>query len=336
MNQMKRKTFLLTLGLTGLSVYIYKRIRRFKLSSDESLESFLVGRTAETVFAPIYRLDSKDLFDNLINIANKVIPEKVPNPYFSYRYNFKEIEVDGMQVFILNNKNNKEQDVVFYLHGGGFIAQPSPPQWHLIHNIIRRTDAAIIVPIYPKAPHYTFDDAYPKLIHTYKLVLEKMKKRRSLTLMGDSAGGNLALVLSTILDEFNLEAPDRIILLSAWVDLSAKSPDIKDYENLDKLLPRLFYVEATGRLWAGKEAPDHPLVSPIYSKNLRKLPSTYMIVGGHELFYPENNKLYEKLVDLGVEVTMYVGELMSHDYVIFETPEARKARDLIEEWIKNG
>ena len=50
--------------------------------------------------------------------------------------------------------------VVVYLHGGGYVTTASLGQSLLIDNLTRRTGADFIVPLYPLAPHHTWQEAH--------------------------------------------------------------------------------------------------------------------------------------------------------------------------------
>jgi len=83
---------------------------------------------------------------------------------------------------------------VLYLHGGGYVFEMGHGHWQLLATLINRSDATATVPLYPLAPEYTSRDTYPWLLALYKHVCDTLHPE-NLTIMGDSAGGGMALLL---------------------------------------------------------------------------------------------------------------------------------------------
>jgi acetyl esterase/lipase len=245
-----------------------------------------------------------------------------------------ELLINDMQTIILNNKRDPEQEVIFFLHGGAYLAQPVPPHFNTALDIIDQTDAKVVMPIYPKSPVYNYKDAYPKLMEAYRQVLLHTSSSENISFMGDSAGGGLAAGLSSLLAHKKLPQPRQLILISPWLDASSENPDIKEFEESDTLLPKQEYFRETGLLWAGgEENIYHPLVSPLYSTYLKELPPTYVIAGGDEMLYPDILRFEAAMSEAGGKIKLFEKDNMVHDYAIFNTPEGQEARDLISQLI---
>ena len=138
--------------------------------------------------------------------------------------------------------------------------------------------------------------------------------------MGDSAGGGLALGLSMYVASIGLRVPDKLILLSPWVDLLMDNPEIKNYLKID---PTLKYddLSVDAAYWAnGTDLKDYRL-SPIYG-DLSVLKDVSLFCGTHEFFYPDIVKFSEMLKEKGVKNSLYVGEGLNHVFPAFPIPEA--------------
>ncbi|MBR0385999.1 MAG: alpha/beta hydrolase, partial [Erysipelotrichaceae bacterium] len=151
---------------------------------------------------------------------------------------------------------------------------------------------------------------------------------RKIILMGDSAGGGLALGLCQYWDTIGLKQPYRLILLSPWVDLTMENPDIPEYEKNDPSLIRdELLVDAY--YWAdGTDLKDRRL-SPIYG-DMSIYKRVSLFVGTHEMFYPDITLLARKLEDAGARVDLNIGEGLNHVYPAYPIPEADKALKHIE------
>ena len=95
-----------------------------------------------------------------------------------------------MKVFTVNADEKRGKLRILYLHGGGYINQPSPFHWRFISKLVEETELEFIVPIYPKAPEYTYIEAYEETLKLYK---EMLKDGENIVIAGDSAGGGLTI-----------------------------------------------------------------------------------------------------------------------------------------------
>ena len=213
--------------------------------------------------------------------------------------------------------------VIVYIHGGGYIATASLGQALLVDNLARTTGAELVVPLYPLAPHHTWEKAHRLVLDLYLRTVAENPGRR-IVLMGDSAGGGLALVIALSLAERGANQPDELVLLSPWVDVTHVNPDIADYVDVDPLMaPEPLTI--MGKTWAGDTPTTDWHLSPI-NGNLSALHRVTTFVGSRELFLPDNALLHDRLVKAGVTSTLHVGENLNHVYPMFPSPEGRRAR----------
>src|SRR4029077_12119984 len=88
------------------------------------------------------------------------------------------------------------------------------------------------------------------------------------SVIGDSAGGNLALAAVEYEVANNQPVPGSMVLLSPWLDLGMTNPNIALVQ--DPLLP-VGPGQQIGRVWAGNLSVTNPMVSPLYG-SLKGLP----------------------------------------------------------------
>lgn len=239
----------------------------------------------------------------------------------------QETWLDGMQTFVWNYKDDEDQKVVLYLHGGAYMNQPVKYHYKAVEYLVNKLDAKVVFPVYPKTPKYTFKDTYVRLDKLYRDLVKETDSNQ-ISFVGDSAGGGLALGFAMYLRDKGLPQPKDIILSSPWLDVECGNDEIKDYENKDPMLD-LWAAPKIGLLWAGtKEDMRNPYVSPLFGsfENLGKIA---IFVGTNEILLPDNQKLHEILQEQGIEHYYEVGHLMNHDYVIYPIPEGRKALEKI-------
>ncbi len=233
-----------------------------------------------------------------------------------------ESDYDGMQYFTIVPKDGVESRVkITYLHGGSYFAPPNILHWDMLLKLGEMCAAEVTAPLYPRAPLRTCSAAYDELEGF-------LRKIRPEVLMGDSAGGGLALGLAQTMGE---EAPRKLILLSPWLDAALDNPGIPEYEPLDVILGS-YGLRRMGKVWAGSLDIRDPRVSPIYG-DFSAVDDLTMLIGTHELFYPDVMKLAAVLEQQGRPCRVIVGEGMSHVWPCYPMKEGRETLVRIAELI---
>ena len=239
---------------------------------------------------------------------------------------FEERTFDGMKVYYVGSKKNYK-NVLFYIHGGYYFHHAAKSHLLMLRNILNQSNTMVVFPVYPLTPFKTVDDCFDKMISLYNRVLEENIGKK-IILSGDSAGGGFALALA----EHIKNQPDELILLSPWVDVSMSNQKMWDYDKVDPMLS-IEKARFMGKIWAGKNGPKDPRVSPLFG-DLSKLKNVTIFVGTREVFYPDNITLYEKLKSINSpNMRLIVGEKQNHVYPAYPTPEAKKAQKQIVEII---
>ncbi|MGT2933908.1 alpha/beta hydrolase [Streptococcus catagoni] len=230
----------------------------------------------------------------------------------------------GMQVHRWNKSGKANQRVILYLHGGSYLNNPTSYHIDTLKTLSTSLDAEIVLPIYPKAPSFTYQDSIPKLIELYKGIRQKTDPK-NITIMGDSAGGGLALALALAVKDNGLTQPKDIILLSPWLDVSMSNPGIPAFEESDPILSA-WGLRRVGEIWAGgAEHINHPYVSPINGDFTNLAPIT-LFVGTREIFYPDIIIFREKLASMNHPHQLFEGTGMNHVYPIYPISEAKDAQ----------
>ena len=308
----------LTLALcaVGLNRIVYGRSLKATLYEYKLRRQFATDRTAES---EIERL-----------AARRSEPEPVAALPENLRFSVpvEEANRDGLRVFALNAGVNGP--LVLYLHGGAYINGFNAHQWRFMDRLARETGCAIAAPAYHLAPWADYARAYDDLTALYRTLLEENPGRR-LILMGDSAGGGLALGLAEALAGAGEALPERLILFSPWVDVSMDNPDIAGYLAVEPIL-HFDLVKVHGQYWAGEADTRHWQVSPLFG-DMTHLPPVTIYCGTRELLYPDILLARDQLAAAKVDVTLRVGQGLNHDWPLMPIPEAEAAfREIVGEF----
>ncbi|GGP15903.1 alpha/beta hydrolase fold domain-containing protein [Oceanobacillus neutriphilus] len=285
------------------------------------------------------RLSNKNNFTNHKLYAKFLKEKQIKNekPYvlpkfIKRKFNIKKQKIDGMDYYIFNQETNTSEKAVIYLHGGGYIEQPSVFHWLFLGKIAKETDAKIFVPIYPKAPNHQYNESFDKVLPIYEWILKTFGKD-NITLMGDSAGGGFALALAQLLLEKGLSQPRHIILISPWLDITMKNPDAAVLERKDPMLGIYGLIEM-GKAYAGDTDPNYYLLSPINGE-IHGLGEITLFVGTHEVFLPDARKFRDRLRAEKVKINYFEYPKMNHIFVLYPIPEAKIATREIVDIINN-
>ena len=251
-------------------------------------------------------------------------PFKAPPNFMKHR----RVDSDLGSVFYLNEDTSADY-TIFYIHGGSYIHDFSIFHWRFIRDIIKRTDATVIAPAYKLMPFGSYRDAFNLILPLYRTYL-KENPGRKIILMGDSAGGGLAVSLAEEMKMLGIRLPDEMILLSPWVDMTMENPDQQEYQERD---PWLYVANLSiyQKHWAeGLDLHDYR-VSPTFG-DLSGISNTTVFLGTEELLHPDIVRFYEKL-DKDGNNELIIGEGMIHVYPLLPIPEARPADEIIYERI---
>lgn len=213
-----------------------------------------------------------------------------------------------------------------YLHGGAYVFEISPQHWTLIAELAVATNSRVTVPIVPVAPTALAAQVVPAAARLATRLIEQVGAERT-TVLGDSAGGGLALAVAMTLRDDGVQPP-RVILISPWLDITGTDPEIRRIQPKDPWLA-VPGARAAGRLYAGDLPDDDWRVSPIHG-SIDGLGEVLMLSGTHDILNADAHRLVEKAAgsDLRLEYVEQAG--MVHVYpLLAPMPEAVEARRLI-------
>jgi acetyl esterase/lipase len=137
---------------------------------------------------------------------------------------------------------------------------------------------------------------------------------KQVVLVGDSAGGNLALALLCALRDAGEPLPAGAVLLSPWVDLRCRAASFTTNADADFLDVVASRRDAAG--YAGGRDLADPVLSPLEA-NLARLPPLYLQAGGAELLLDDVEALASRARAAGVQVALDVWDDQVHDFQTF-------------------
>ena len=227
-------------------------------------------------------------------IEKKIVKKKynknvAPIPK-SLRNNFKIIvdTINGRKSWTLKPKQNGSEKVILYLHGGAYYWNISKHNWTFAEDLLEKTNATFVIPDYPLAPHSTFEQTYEYLDELYEELISQHSSE-NIIIMGESAGGGLALGFTMFLRNENRPQPNQLILMAPWLDVTMSNSEILKVDKKDKILG-IKGLQLAGKGYTGENEMSNYKVSPI-NGDLKNLTKISVFVGTHDLFVADSRKL---------------------------------------------
>ena len=240
---------------------------------------------------------------------------------------------DGCEIYTVAPRGHPPGPIMLYLHGGAYIHPASVHHWRFVAEMVERCEATFVVPFYPLAPGYDCLSVNRFALTLYRDLLERHDPS-ALFVMGDSAGGGLALSLAIQAASEGLPRAAGLVLLSPWLDVSTSDPAQAEIERRDVMLMRAG-VRTVGRWYAGRLPTDDPRVSPLFG-DLAGLPPILMLCGTHDILVTDARRLAERARRESVPLTYEEAEGLMHVFAILPLPEGRAAQARIARFIRHA
>jgi monoterpene epsilon-lactone hydrolase len=233
---------------------------------------------------------------------------------------------------ILPDLNERRREIL-YLHGGAFALGSLEGYRAMVSHVATACRATTSVLEYRLAPEHPFPAAPDDAFAAWKAMAKDGVPR---VIVGDSAGGNLALSTMIRARDEGLPLPAAAVLLSPWLDLDHAGASMKTNAERDPLI-RVGDSRAYAKLYLGGVSPRDPRVSPLYA-DLRGLPPLYVQVGKDECLYDDSIRLAERARAAGVEVTLDAFDGVFHVWHFFAgiAPEADDAIERIGRFVRGA
>ncbi|SDN35073.1 alpha/beta hydrolase [Alkalicoccus daliensis] len=214
--------------------------------------------------------------------------------------------------------------IVMYYHGGAFMEGFGNLDTHdnIIRSVASRTNSIVIAPSYRLAPEHIFpsavEDSYTALQWAVSNADSLNGDIEKITVMGDSAGGNIATVVAQMTRDRNgPELLSQVLLypLTTFQEVPLASRDI--YDSGYYLLSRSVMYRARDAYTPEEWMWSHPYTSPLHSEDLSGLPPALVITAEFDPLRDEGEQYAELLHDHGVSVRTSRYRGVMHGFISF-------------------
>jgi monoterpene epsilon-lactone hydrolase len=244
-------------------------------------------------------------------------------------------ETGGVRAEWIRPATAKPGLTILFLHGGGYTLGSLASHRDLATRIAKAAAANTLAIEYRLAPEHPHPAALDDAMHAYRWLLDTGHAADEIAIVGDSAGGGLAIATALAARDASLPRPGALALLSPWVDLHCDTPSLVN--SADPLMqPGPVKLMAMGYL-AGQD-PRSPLISPLFAADLSGLPRTLVQVGTIDGLRDDGQRFAELARKAGVDVTYEVWEDMFHGWHMFALmlEDAQRATERVGAFLRAG
>ena len=211
---------------------------------------------------------------------------------------------------------------VLYLHGGGYTAGGLDYAKGFGAVLASQTRLNIFCVAYRLAPEFKFPAAQDDAMEAYQYLLDQGYLPEHIAIVGESAGGGLALSLTLRIRDEEKPMPACVVAISPWADLTLSGSSYNNNIRRDPSLIRESLAYYAIAYAAGHEPEAY--VSPAYG-DFAGFPPTLLFAGGDEILLSDAKTVQKKLKLAGADSTLVIADGMWHVYPLYGTPEGKLA-----------
>lgn len=226
--------------------------------------------------------------------------------------------------------------VLIGTHGGGYVVGSLRSHRKMFGHIAKAVGARVLILDYRLSPEHPHPAPVEDALKSYRWLLgEQGIEPRHIALVGDSAGGGLAITQLLKIRDAGLPLPAASIPISPWTDLEITGESVATNAAKDFLVQRSVIEHMSATFLGADGKRNDPLASPLYG-DFRGLPPLYVQVGGDEALLDDSRRFVDKARKAGVDVRFDIYPDQQHvfQFMAGNAPEADKAIRDLAGWVR--
>lgn len=246
--------------------------------------------------------------------------------------NYEDVDVNGIPAEWVSVKRiHMKKYVLLYCHGGGYNTGSLKYARSITNKLAASTSMDVLSFDYRLAPEHPYPAALLDALKMWDYLMYLGYGARDVILAGDSAGGNLALVLTLKLKEQMRILPRGLVLFSPWTDLTRSGISHQKKHRIDPILTEEYLSRAIQDYAKDQDLQD-PFLSPLYG-DFHDFPPTLIQAGSNGILLSDSQDLHKQMIrhHVGARISVYQG--MWHVFQMSPFKTAYEAMDQAAEFI---
>lgn len=235
------------------------------------------------------------------------------------------VVVNGVPGEWVKTPNSRDEFVILYLHGGGYVAGSAEIYRSLTSKIADEFNARVLAIDYRLAPEHPFPAALDDAVAAFGGLVADNYDPSQIAIVGDSAGGGLSIATLMALRNTGQQQPACAVALCPFADLTISN---ETYSTLSSFDPstNFNHIKRMASCYSGDNDPRNPAISPVFG-DFSDLAPLLIQAAGRDLILGHAIRIYERATAAGAVCELDLWEEMIHVWHIYHSmvPEGAEA-----------
>lgn len=218
--------------------------------------------------------------------------------------------IEGVTCYWFTPVNFDEHSIIIYLHGGSYVLGSIHSHKPMVSHFAAALSTRILFIEYALAPEKPYPNGVNDVFKVYRKLINNYPNAK-ISIIGDSAGGGIAVSFIKMALKAKLQIPSGVVLISPWLNLRCNTGSHENRKELDPILTRDMLLEYAN-YYAGNdwnEADPSQLSFNIF-------PPLFILVGSNEILFDDSTYFYEKIKPLQPDTKMKEYKDQNHVWLL--------------------
>jgi monoterpene epsilon-lactone hydrolase len=211
--------------------------------------------------------------------------------------------------------NADQSRALLFFPSGGYCSGSPVSHASLVARLAFVANCVGYLVDYRLAPEHPFPAAIDDAYSAYQGLLETGISQDRIAIVGDSAGGALAVATTQLAINNELGAPACLYVISPWLDLTLSGRSYEARATVDPMNQRSL-LAVLAQAYLQEHDPHDPLTSPLFG-SFESFPASLIDVGADEVILSDSLSLAERIGMTGGGVRLNVRTDVIHDFLCF-------------------
>lgn len=268
-------------------------------------------------------INMKESYQFIRQLQKALVAPSKEKFHFSDRFISSEDRNHKIPIRIFHPTRQRSEEIILFFHGGGWVLGDIDTYTKDCSRLANETGRVVLSVDYRKAPEYPYPQGFDDCYYIAKLLLAEVADPKgnssvNLTIMGNSAGGNLAAAVSLKLRDEGIALPAKQVLINPvtyWRhDSQSPFKSVEKY-GYDYGLTAKKMQEYMEMYEPNEALRTSPYIAPLLANDLSNQPNTLIISSEFDPLRDEGESYGYLLEEAGNQVEMYRANNTIHNYL---------------------